>query len=356
MRSIYAMFILFEHDNIMNKRTPRENEILTQALGALATNLPPEFKIEVPTLPEPPFQGGALIRFRTPGETLEFIAEIKPTVPKPHRLLYYIQKERLCRILLVTRYVNPVEADEMKKEGLQFIDTAGNAYFNQQGVFVFIKGNRPRPELVRTGRTPVFQAAGLKMIFALLCEPQLLAATYREIAIAAGVALGTVGFVMTDLKQRGFLIHDKPAGQKLINKKELFERWVTGYIQKLRPKLALGKFKGEDQWWDRRQLEGGVWGGEVAAAKFTQYLRPEIATMYTAPDKMHEIVLKHRLKKDPEGNIELLRKFWKRSEPFPGLAHPILAYADLLAIGNQRDLETARVLYDKEIFRFIGED
>ena len=48
-------------------------------------------------------------------------------------------------------------------------------------------------------------AAALRMIFALLCEPPLLDRSYREIATAAGIALGTVGPVLEDLRERRLL-------------------------------------------------------------------------------------------------------------------------------------------------------
>ena len=33
----------------------------------------------------------------------------------------------------------------------------------------------------------------------------------------------------------------------------------------------------------------------------------------------------------------------------PVTVHPILVYADLIATGNQRNIETARILYDEHI-------
>jgi hypothetical protein len=39
-----------------------------------------------------------------------------------------------------------------------------------------------------------------------LCRPQLAEGTYRDIARAAGVALGAVGPVVRDLETRGFLV------------------------------------------------------------------------------------------------------------------------------------------------------
>ena len=36
--------------------------------------------------------------------------------------------------------------------------------------------------------------------------------------------------------------------------------------------------------------------------------------------------------------------------------HPILVYADLLATGNQRNIETARMIYEQHIVRLVGEN
>lgn len=37
-------------------------------------------------------------------------------------------------------------------------------------------------------------------------------------------------------------------------------------------------------------------------------------------------------------------------------AHPILVYADIIVIGNQRNIETAKVVYEQHIIRLIRED
>jgi hypothetical protein len=43
---------------------------------------------------------------------------------------------------------------------------------------------------------------------------------------------------------------------------------------------------------------------------------------------------------------------WK----YEDLVHPILIYADLLATGNERNIETAKIIYDKHILELIRED
>jgi hypothetical protein len=74
---------------------------------------------------------------------------------------------------------------------------AGNAYIDHPPTLIWVKGERPiaRAPLQPTGRA--FQAGGLQVIFALLCHPGKADRPYREIAELAGVAHGTVGWVMT---------------------------------------------------------------------------------------------------------------------------------------------------------------
>jgi hypothetical protein len=52
---------------------------------------------------------------------------------------------------------------------------------------------------------------------------------------------------------------------------------------------------------------------------------------------------------DPNGNTEILRAFWNLplDERFPDVVPPLLAYADLMATPDGRNLETARLIYDK---------
>ena len=199
------------------------------------------------------------------------------------------------------------------------------------------------------------------MLYAFLCFPGLENKPFREIAAKAKVALGTVGWVMTALRELGFLINMGKRGNKLIQKDILFQRWITAYPERLRPKLVLGRYKGEhDGWWQQKKLDylKAKWGGEVAAKKLTQYLNPEIITIYTTAEHLNHLLLEYRLKKDPGGEVEILNKFWDCNEnaEYKDLVHPILIYADLIATGNQRNIETAKMIYEKHIVQLIRED
>jgi hypothetical protein len=49
------------------------------------------------------------------------------------------------------------------------------------------------------------------------------------------------------------------------------------------------------------------------------------------------------------GDIEILKPFWRFDHEFAalGIAPPLLIYADLMATGDDRNIETAEVIYDK---------
>ncbi len=305
----------------------------------------------------------ATLRFSLPEIEWEFVAEVKNRVTPATlgalvRQLRIFQQEQ--KGLLVTRYVTPQMADHMKEMGIQFIDTAGNAYINEPPLFIFIKGNRPVDRHPKERPTRAFQPTGLQVVFAILCNPGLENEPFRQIAKVANAALGTVGWVMRDLKKMGYLLDRGKRGRHLLRKKELLERWVTIYPDHLRPKNLVGRYRAADiEWWKAEELTNftAYWGGEIAAAKLTKYLKPQVITIYVK-EKPGRLLLKHRIMKEPNGNIEVLKAFWnfEYDWPFPNLVHPILIYADLLATGDIRNIETAEIIYERELVRFIGED
>jgi hypothetical protein len=88
------------------------------------------------------------------------------------------------------------------------------------------------------------------------------------------------------------------------------------------------------------------------------YEESKINTIYTTPQQLNQLLAENRLRKDPTGDVEILERFWKPAELFgrEDLVHPILIYADLLATGNERNIETAKIIYEEHIVRLIRED
>jgi len=263
--------------------------------------------------------------------------------------------------ILVTTYVNPQMAERFRARNSAFIDTVGNAYLNAPPIYVYVKGNRPPRDLQTPTHARAFQTTGLKVVFAFLCRPTLAAAPYREIAELADVALGTINWVIRDLKRLGFVVEVQEGRRRLRNRRHLLDRWVAAYPEQLRPKLVFGRFRAANpDWWKTpTPLDRGktYWGGEIAAARLTRHLRPELVTVYCR-EAVQEIQLKNRLRKDPNGETELLRVFWDGALDYKDeeLVPPILAYADLMATGDPRNIETAKLLYEQEIAEPLGTD
>lgn len=301
-----------------------------------------------------------IVRIALQSMEWKFPAEIRLRF---NRAMVGLVKQKLIdagKGLLVTDYVNPRLAEVMKDEGIAFIDAEGNAYIKEPPLCIFVKGNRPHGHIRVKPLKRLFKPGGLKVVFAMLDHPGMENYPYREIAAKAGVALGTVGWAIDELKDMGFLVEMDRGRRKLMNKTRLLERWVEAYPEQLRPKLIIERFEaGSRNWWEQIDIEGfgAFWGGEVAAFKLTGYLKPERITIYTKTNP-GEMVLRNKLRKAPQGEVEILTAFWdfEKARQAADIAPPILVYADLMASGDQRNIETARIIYERYLDELVRED
>lgn len=340
--------------------TYTENNIFNAAIEAFKKNIdfPVNIEIKEKILNQNVVRFDGLLKVRIENMDLFFCTEVKTLINKATIGFLLQQKDHLPHHqLLITKYISTDMAEVLRKNEIQFIDTAGNAYINNYPLYIFIKGNKMPDIFIKTLPKRAFGLSGLKMIFALLLNDELIKKPFRTIAEEADVALGTVGWVMRDLRELGFLIDMGKQGEKLIQKEKLFNRWCIEYEEKLRPKLLIGRFTGPNNWWINYTLDPSYaqWGGEVAANKITKYLKPQVITLYVERNNYSNIIFKNKLRKDEKGDIEFLKRFWKlnKTNEFNGLVHPILIYADLLGTGIQRNIETAKVIYEKFIDRYI---
>ncbi len=340
----------------------REASVLDDGLGALTRTT--GLNAVVLTGEPKPTKGprpDATIEIEDNGRRFRFFVEVKAIdravalAAAKHQLETYDRKG-----VLVAPYLTAELAQRCRdKLDLQFIDTAGNAYLRVPGLYVFVRGERPRgfaPTAMGTrgGGT----ATALRVVFVLLCKPELINAPYREIVAAAGIALGAVGWVFFDLVRRGYIAAGpRKRNRRLLEPVRLLDEWVTNFPIRLRPKLNPRRFRAPDpRWWEKARLpEGARWGGEVAAARLTDYLKPATCTTYLEPDKAQEalatLVREHRLRADPQGNVEMLEAFWDlpQGHVADDLVPPLLVYADLMATLDPRNLEVARRIREQYI-------
>ena len=302
-----------------------------------------------------------------PDNGVRLAAEIKKWATQANLGAVINQIKNLAELgqgLLIADYINPDMGERLKEADVQFLDTAGNAYINQRPVFIYIKGNKPQQavaakERVKTGKA--FQPTGMKVVFAFFRNRDLINAPYREIADQAGVALGTVGWIIRDLIAQGFLLEGiNENRRRFADYDHLVDKWVEAYPHKLKRKHKIGTFTtGNPDWWKGINPEkfDALWGGEIAAAKYTNYLNPIHGVVYINKANMANFLQATRLRKTElyerhDIQIDLVEPFWKEAKnkgntEQVGLAHPIIAYADLIETGDIRNLDTANKLREK---------
>lgn len=262
--------------------------------------------------------------------------------------------------LLVANYITAEMADKCRALDVQFIDTQGNAFLHGPGWLVLVKGQRQsvkaKTGLASRDVSRAATAAALRIIFALISQPELLCASYRDIKQAAGVALGTIGGVFLDLNNRGLVIGGQKSGERrMLERQRLIQEWVTNYPLKLRPKLNARRFHADNpDWWktlDVTRYEA-CWGGEVAADKLTAHLKPSTFTLYMQPQRLRQnltkLVVDCQLRADPGGEIEVLETFWHfEPEGAADIVPPLLVYADLLASMDPRNIHVAQIVLEQ---------
>jgi hypothetical protein len=364
-----APFTEHEHFTNMNTvpdPTPPDRLLLENALDALqgTTGLPGR-AIGPDDGPAPTHA-----QLREGHRTFEFPVFIQPRIDRTAQLDVANAQliEKLGNIgVLVTEYLTPALAEHCRtRQHQQFIDTAGNAFLRLPGLHVVIQG-RPRPTAAqpRAATRPRAMATGAaqRIVFLLLCQPDYLRRPYREIAKAAGVALGVVGRVLKDLAEQKYIVGG--TGQwRFLEPERLFDQWVAFYPAQLRPKLGARRFTADDPvWWQRAELttNRACWGGEVGAELLTGLLQPATFTVYVPGDHMNAFIaqhaMKHRWRADPKGEIEVLDRFWTFDTPhdvLKGTAPAALVYADLIATMDPRNREVAKALRGEALAAILG--
>lgn len=303
----------------------------------------------------------AWLRLAKGDEYVDYVAEVKraarpATVGAAITQMRHLADATNRAPLLVTDYVTPPLAERLRANRQQFADTAGNAYLEGPAFLVYVTGRKPpATATVRPNRT--FTAAGLKVLFALLCNPKLAEAPYREIAVAAGVALGAIPPVLAELQQAGHVV--QAGKQRRINPtKRLLDEWAFAYARVLRDKtLAATHVTPNFGAWQKWKLDPreARWGGEPAASLLVRYLKPGVLTIYAEKLPARLVVEQRMTAANPlerQNLVEVRRPFWGqtlRDEVRPDIVPMPLVYADLLATGDARCIETGQVIYEEHL-------
>ena len=68
------------------------------------------------------------------------------------------------RLMIIAERIYPAQKQVLKEKGIAYLDIAGNIYLEQNGILLWLEGNRqPAPEKPTTNRA--FTKTGLKAVF-----------------------------------------------------------------------------------------------------------------------------------------------------------------------------------------------
>jgi hypothetical protein len=339
--------------------TTRERTILERVLEALGreTGLTARIMQWQPVFDwHTAIRPNALVEINGPKHTEQYAVEVKNVdrfeILQQVRALW--PRQAKPRLMIAAPYVTTQAAQRCREMELYFADTAGNVFLQGEGLHLYVTGRRKTAEFEAGEEGKTTNPAGLKLVFTLLCKPDLLDGTFREIAAAARVALGTVGPVMKELETRGHLApvaESARARRKFLDAPRLVQEWVAVYPTVLRPKLHRRRFRAPQTGWTKGldlRAYHALWGGEVAANRLLHYLEPQTATIY-AQDTAKALIAEQRLRADATGDAEILDVFWN-AEQVPAMddvVPPLLAYADLTRTTDGRNLEAAKMIYER---------
>jgi len=306
-----------------------------------------------------PLRPDALVEFDVPPQPEQYAVEVKniDRYEVLNQLRAFWPKRANPALLIAAPYITAQVAERCHEMDLFFADTAGNVYLKGPGLYLYVTGRRKPVDFKPAEEGKITNPAGLRAVFALLCKPNLLNATYREIAAAARVALGTIGPVVKDLETRRHITPLPEAGRtarrKFLDPQRLVQEWVAVYPTVLRPKLNIRRFRAQKAGWTRDlnlQPYNAFWGGEVAANRLLHQLEPQTATIY-ARDTPKPIITEYKMRADVNGDVEILDAFWNPNHvpAIRDVVPPLLAYADLVTTTDGRNLEAARMIYDEYI-------
>lgn len=266
------------------------------------------------------------------------------------------------RAILLAPWIEDSLAQELREAGIFYADLEGNMYLDLERprIHLEIAGRRPSAPL-KSDPGRLIEASGLKVLHRLLTQPETPLNTYRRLAEESGVALGTVGVVMRELRIAGHLRKDKGDRWTLHDRAALVDLFVRGYALKLRPACLLGRYRHREQRADRlrdalaaRLARAGLpyaLTGASAAEVLTRHLHADAVALYVTTAGLDALKNEPMLVDGDHGQLVLLNRFAPTvddPQKAPGralrLATPLLVYAELLRDGRPREVETARLL------------
>ncbi len=299
----------------------------------------------------------AILKLRTPTGVHEFLVELKQT-----HLTYALadlflarhQGKVRARWILLAPYIGRKMAQYLARNRVNFMDLAGNCYI-EIGMehLAVVEGRTPPPKPAR-GRG--LGTAGNQVLFAILAKPHVLNESVRRVAELAGVGKTAVANTMLRLEEEG-LIGKGKRHRVILNREQILDRWLVGYVNMVRPRLTLGSFRTADldpgtlEARIEKQLTGRVkwaWGGGPAAFRLDHYYRGT-ETILHITGGFEKLPMLLQAIPDKNGFLTVLMPPGPLAFEgnLPRTVHPLLVYTELITSNDKRAIDAAKRIEER---------
>lgn len=195
--------------------------------------------------------------------------------------------------------------------------------------------------------------SNLKLLLYFLANPKALHYTQRQLATNLDLSLGAINKALAKLDRLKLIISRREA-RYLGQFEEIINRFRISLLDIEEKKMSLGRFSPISseffERWDKEDIKklNSYWGGEAAVSIRTSYLTPEIYRIYTYNDQVSLLLKEFKLKKDPNGKIEILKAFWPNEiNNDDGTIPDFLTYCGLINSGIDRNIDASKILEEK---------
>lgn len=317
----------------------------------------PELAVQLPATPPLTLELACKNNIATRTQALHIANQLKAYGQNPAEYLVFAQ------------WVAETAAEELRKAGICYVDTVGNAYLaHRPQILIDIRGRRPEAK-IRPEPGRIVEAGGLKVCHLLLAQPGMLDQPLRVIAQRAGVALGTAHAVMRELVGARLVLLGPGNKRRFGNVEEMIDAFVRGYANKLRPACFIKRYRHKkthpaDILEAFKKRLGGTnarWAltGGLAGNQITQFLTPNTITLFADQQAVKLLQEEEQMLPDRNGNVTLLDLFADTAianftDIATAMATPLLIYAELLDEGGPREAETAEMILEKYIMPEVG--
>jgi len=337
-----------EKEIINNQRRRLEN-LFTNELGIEITVVYTEIAIGINYVPDHYFVI-QLGKYKIP-----IIAEFKVEITNLHQIKKFIEFSKKFEGIgiLVSEVIDEKIKEHLREQGIGFYESSGDVF-----VPLNFKLNRIQEEFSSSNeliKKQGFRAeSNIKLMLYFISKPSSLKSTQRELAEDLSLALGTINSALSNLEKLKLII--TRGNQRYFGKfEEIVNRWRISFLDFEKKELSYGRFSPINEIfsaeWRNIDLSNlnSYWGGEAAASIKTKYLYPGAFTIYTYESSPISLLKKLRLKKDPNGTIEILKCFWpdELNDQINYTVPDFVAYCDLLNSGIDRNIETAQLLEER---------